>query len=243
MNINGSVALVTGGNRGLGKAFVQALLDAGARKVYVGARRPTEESDPRLHPLQLDITDASDIAAAVAACQDVTVLINNAGVSGGGPLLTTPSMDGARKEIETNYLGTLAMCRAFAPILERNGGGALVNMLSVLSWFTQPFAGSYSASKAAEFALTNGVRIELHAQGTMVVGVHSGYIDTDMTAHLNGIDKVRPEDVAAKTIEAIAAGLEEVLTDKLSQEVRVALAADPQSLNRQMQQLWDSSRQ
>lgn len=241
MNINGSVALVTGGNRGLGKAFVQELLDAGAQKVYVGARRLTETTDPRLQPLKLDITDAQDIAAAVEACQDVNILINNAGVAYSSPLLGSASTDGARAEIEINYLGTLAMCRTFAPILKKNGGGALVNMLSVLSWYISPQAGSYSVSKAAEWALTNGVRIELHSQGTLVVGVHAGYIDTDMTA---GIDapKSRPEDIAARTIKGIVAGHEEILTDKVSQDAKAALAADPQSLNRKMQQVWDSSR-
>src|SRR6266566_1883023 len=129
MNINGSVALVTGGNRGLGKAFVQALLDAGAQKIYVGARHLIETTNPRLQPLKLDITNVESIAAAALACQDVTILINNAGVSYPGPLLAAPSIDGARQEIETNYLGTLAMCQAFAPILKQNGGGALVNML------------------------------------------------------------------------------------------------------------------
>jgi NAD(P)-dependent dehydrogenase (short-subunit alcohol dehydrogenase family) len=242
MNINGSVALVTGGNRGLGKAFVQALLDAGARKVYVGARRLTEVSDPRLQPLKLDITDPSDIAAAALACQDVTILINNAGVAGGGPLLAASSTDGARKEIETNYLGTLAMCRAFAPILKKNGGGVLVNMLSVVSWFTNPLTGSYSASKAAELALTNGIRMELRAQGTLVIAVHAGFIDTDMTTNLN-VPKVRPEQVASKTIEGILADHEEVLADTRSHDIKAALATDQQAFYRQQQENWDKAQQ
>lgn len=240
MNINGSVVLVTGGNRGLGKAFVQALLDAGAKKVYVAARQLTKTSDPRLQPLKLDITNDDDIAAAVEACQDINILINNAGIAGGGPLLGAASMDRARAEIETNYLGTLAMSRAFAPILKKNGGGALVNMLSVLSWLMSASSGSYSVSKAAEWTMTNGIRIELRAQGTLVLGVHAGYIDTDMTTKIDA-PKSRPEDIAAKTIEAIAAGQEEVLTDQFSQDVKAALTTDPQSLNRQAQQTWDRS--
>lgn len=239
MNITGSVALVTGGNRGLGKAFVQALLDAGARKVYVGTRQPIETSDSRLQPMKLDITNPSDIAAAVELCQDITILFNNAGIANPGSLLEIPSIDSARAEIETNYLGTLAMCRAFAPILKQNGGGALVNILSVVSWYTGPSLGSYSVSKAAEWAMTNGVRIELREQGTLVVGVHAGYIDTDLTANLDA-PKARPADIAAATIEALSASQEEVLADQASREVRAALNADHQALNRQAQQLWDS---
>jgi NAD(P)-dependent dehydrogenase (short-subunit alcohol dehydrogenase family) len=241
MDIKNSVALVTGGNRGLGKAFVQALLDAGSQRIYVGARSLTATTDPRLQPLKLDITSARDIAAAAEACQDVTILINNAGVMHSSPLLAAPSMDGARAEMETNYFGTLAMCRAFAPILKKHGGGALVNMLSVVSWFTNPLNGSYSASKAAALSLTNGVRLELHAQGTLVVAVHAGFIDTDMTASLD-VPKVTPQEIAVKTIEAIAAGQEEVLADQRSLDVRAALATDPQAFYRRIQENWDHAR-
>src|SRR6266568_4327216 len=158
MDIKDAVVLVTGGNRGLGKALVQAFLDAGARKVYVGSRTPIETSDPRLQPIKLDITNAQDVATAAEACQDVTILMNNAGIlnNTSTSLLRAPSVDEAREVMETNYFGTLAMVRAFAPHLGKNGGGALVNMLSVLSWFTSPTMGSYSASKYAELALTQG---------------------------------------------------------------------------------------
>ena len=239
MNINGSVVLVTGGNRGLGKAFVQALLDAGARKVYVGTRQPIETTDPRLQPIKLDITNPADIAAAVETCQDVTILLNNAGIGYGGSFLEGTSIDHARAEMETNYLGTLAMSQAFAPILKRNGGGALVNMLSVASWYTSPSLASYSVSKAAEWAMTNGLRVELREQGTLVVGIHAGFVDTDLTA---GIDfpKARPADIAAATIAGLLANQEEILADQTSRDVRAALNADPQALNRQMQQRWDS---
>jgi NAD(P)-dependent dehydrogenase (short-subunit alcohol dehydrogenase family) len=240
MKIKDSVALVTGGNRGLGKAFVQALLTAGAQKIYVGVRHLTETTDPRLQQLKLDITDSRDIAAAASACQDVSILINNAGVARNSPFLAAPSIDSAREEMETNYFGTLAMCRAFAPILKRNGGGVLVNMLSVASWYTNPSMASYGASKAAELALTNGVRIELRAQGTLVVAVHAGFINTDMAATIDA-PKVNPEDVAAQTIEGILAGHEEVLADKRSQEIRAALVTDPQSFYRQIQERWDNA--
>jgi NAD(P)-dependent dehydrogenase (short-subunit alcohol dehydrogenase family) len=239
VNITGSVALVTGGNRGLGKAFVRALLDAGARKLYVGTRSSFESGDPRLQPLHLDITNASDIAAAARSCQDVTICVNNAGVATGGPLSQSSDAEGARRDMETNYLGTLAMCRAFAPILKQNGGGALVNMLSVVSWFVDPALGPYSVSKAAEGAMTNALRIELRAQGTLVVGVYAGFLETDLAASVR-VPKARPADVAAATMDALRTGREHVLADTASQEIRAALDADPQALDRQMQQVWDA---
>jgi NAD(P)-dependent dehydrogenase (short-subunit alcohol dehydrogenase family) len=233
MDINGSVALVTGGNRGLGKAFVQALLAAGAQKVYVGTRHLIEATDPRLQPIKLDITDAGDVAAAALACQDVNILINNAGIAHAGSFLEAPSLEDARADMETNYLGTLAMCRAFAPILKKNGGGTLVNMLSIVSWYAEPFISFYSASKAAEWSLTNGIRTELRAQGTLVVGVHAGYIDTDLASGVN-LPKARPEDIAAKTIEAIVASQEEVLADRPAQVAKALLTADPQTFDQRV---------
>ena len=185
--------------------------------------------DPTCRPIKLDITDAHDVAAAALACQDVNLLINNAGIGYLGSFLEAPSIEGARLPMETNYLGTLAMCRAFAPILKSNGGGVLVNMLSVASWCTGPALSFYCASKAAEWSLTNGIRVELQAQGTLVVGVFAGFIDTEASSGINA-PKARPEDVAAKTLEAIAAGQEEVLADKTSQEARALLATtDPQT--------------
>src|SRR5690348_11770393 len=243
MDIKDSVVLVTGGNRGLGKALVQAFLQAGARKIYVASRTPIETSDPRFVPIKLDITNEEDVAAAAEACQDVTILINNAGVlTSSASLLTAPSMDGARQDMETNYFGTLAMVRAFAPILGKNGGGALVNMLSVLSWFTIPISESYSASKYAALSLTQGIRIELRSQGTLVTAVHAGYIDTDMAAGVNG-SKTSPEDVAASIIEGIRNNQEEVLADQTSQEVKAVLASNPQVLYQRFQAEWDNAQQ
>jgi NAD(P)-dependent dehydrogenase (short-subunit alcohol dehydrogenase family) len=249
MNIKGSIALVTGGNRGLGKAFAQALLDAGAEKVYAGARQLFETTDPRIQPIKLDITNASDIAAAVEACQDINILINNAGIASRNPLtdpaplnalIETASMDGGNDEMATNYFGTLAMCRAFAPILKKNGGGVLANMLSALSWVVMPGFSSYCVSKAAAWAMTNGIRLELRSQGTLVVGVHAGFIDTDMVADITS-PKSRPEDIAARTIEGIATGQEEILTDQTSQEIKAGTTANLSAVYQQMQQLWDSS--
>jgi NAD(P)-dependent dehydrogenase (short-subunit alcohol dehydrogenase family) len=241
MNITGSVALVTGGNRGLGKACVHALLDAGAQKVYVGARSPLASDDPRLQPLLLDITQSSAVAAAAQSCQDVTICVNNAGRGSAGTLLHPLDDDDARRDLETNYLGTLAMCRAFAPILQRNGGGALVNVLSVVSWYVEPSLGSYSVSKAAEWAMTNAIRVELRSQGTLVVGVHAGFVATDLSARVD-VPKARPEDVAAAIMEAIREGREQVLADKVSQRIRAALDADGLAFNRTLQQRWDAGR-
>jgi NAD(P)-dependent dehydrogenase (short-subunit alcohol dehydrogenase family) len=243
MDITNSVVLVTGGNRGLGKALVQAFLDAGARKVYVGSRTPIETSDPRLVPIKLDITNEEDVAAAAETCQDVTILMNNAGVATSvATFLTAPSLEGAHQEMEINYFGTLAMVRAFAPILGKNGGGTLVNMLSILSWFTSPPAGSYSASKSAEWSLTQGIRIELRSQGTLVTAVHAGYIDTEMVASLN-VPKTSPQEVAARILEGIRTNQEEVLADQMSQEIKAVLASDPQMLYQQLQAEWDQTLQ
>ncbi|GHO57441.1 SDR family oxidoreductase [Ktedonobacter robiniae] len=240
MQIEGSIALVTGGNRGLGKAFVQALLDAGASKVYVGARKLIGTDDPRIQPIQLDVTSVEDIEAAAQAYQDVNILINNAGVAYVNSHAAPTSIDEARQEIETNYLGTLAISRAFAPILKQNGGGALVNMLSVVSWFSNPVLGSYSASKAAAWSITNSIRTELRAQGTLVTGVHAGFIDTELASSFPG-PKSRPQDIAQATIEGILADREEVLADKPSHEIKAALAADPTAFYHRIQQQWDSS--
>jgi NAD(P)-dependent dehydrogenase (short-subunit alcohol dehydrogenase family) len=225
MKISGSVALVTGANRGLGHAFARALIERGARTVYAGARDPATITDPDLVPVKLDITDAADVAAAAALCGDVTLLVNNAGVAYNSPLLAAPALDDARAEMETNYFGTLAMCRAFAPVLGANGGGALVNMLSVASFRSLPQIGSYSASKAAAWSLTNGVRLELAAQGTLVVGVHAGFIDTDMAAWTDQ-PKISPIEVARQAFDAVEAGQLEVLADGWSRDVKAALSAE-----------------
>lgn len=242
MDIKGSVALVTGANRGLGKSLVQALLAAGARKVYVGSRTLIETTDSRVQPLKLDITNAQDVAAAAEAAQDVNILVNNAGVATFASFLTTTSLNDAREAIETNYFGTLAMVQAFAPILKRNGGGTIVNILSVVSWFTSPFLGTYSVSKAAEWSLTNGIRVELRSQGTQVVGVHVGYMDTDMTANIKE-PKISPEEVAARVIEGVLADQEEVLADQSSHEIRATLASNPKAFYQYIQQNWDQSQQ
>jgi len=226
MKIEGSIALVTGANRGLGLAFARALRDAGARKVYAGARDPASVKEPGLEAIRLDVTDPRSIAEAAARCTDVNIVINNAGILRPGALLGDGGLATIREQLETNFYGAFAMSEAFAPVLAANGGGALVNMLSALSWLSLPNSGAYSISKAAAWALTNGLRQELRAQHTLVVGVHAGYIDTDMVATVTA-PKTKPEVIAQRTLEAIAAGREEVLADDVSQQVKAGFAADP----------------
>lgn len=225
MRIEDSVALVTGANRGLGRAFAQALLERGARQVYAGARDPgTVPAGQGIAPVKLDITNPEDIADVVRRYPEINLLINNAGVSRGGSLLASP-LEGIRADFETNFFGTLNISRALAPALAANGGGAVVNVLSVLSFVTMGPSGSYSASKSAEWSMTNALRLELREQGTQVLGVHVGYIDTDMAAHVSG-PKNRPEDVVARVLDALAEDRHEVLVDDLTRTVKTALAGD-----------------
>jgi NAD(P)-dependent dehydrogenase (short-subunit alcohol dehydrogenase family) len=239
MKISGSTALVTGANRGLGKALVDALRSAGAKKIYAAARNSSDIArNAIVQPLTLDITDATQVDAAAARCSDVAILINNAGIARFTAALAAPTMENARLEMETNYFGTLAMCRAFAPILKKNGGGALVNMLSVVSFFNAPMQGTYSASKAAEWSLTKDVRFELRAQGTRVTGVYAGYIDTDMTAGLNA-PKTSAADIAAGILAGIESGMEEVLADERARSVYEQLRKDEGPFEANMQKIWD----
>ncbi len=238
MQIEGSVALVTGAGRGLGRVFARELVSRGAAKVYGAARDPGSVTEPGVSPIALDITDHARVAQVAEQCADVSLLVNNAGVLTRSPLIAAPSMGNARLEMEVSYFGTLAMCRAFAPVLAASGGGALVNMLSIVSFFTNPVNGSYAAAKAAEWALTNGVRIELAHQGTLVVGVHSGFIDTDMTA---GIDapKINPESVARQVSDAVEAGQTEVLADDRTRQVKALLPLDHELIYPDVQAGWD----
>lgn len=226
MKIQGSVALVTGANRGLGLAYAKALLAAGASKVYAGARDPSSVTLPGVVPVKLDVTRPEDIAAAAAQCSDVNLVINNAGIIAPDPLLAANGVDGLRHTMETNLYGILNVSRAFAPVLAANGGGALVNMLSALSWTSLPGTSAYSVSKAAAWALTNSLRNELREQGTLVVGVHAGYIDTDMVKAVDA-PKTRPEDVAQATLAGIEAGAPEVLADDTARYVKAGFGATP----------------
>ena len=228
MQLKNAVAFVTGANRGLGQNFVNALLAAGVKKVYAAARDPSTIRLDGVEKIKLDVTRAEDVAAAAQACGDVSLLINNAGIARGSSFLAAGSIEAARAELETNYIGPLALSQAFAPVLAANGGGAIVNVLSVLSWLNLSSAATYSASKAAAWSLTNGLRNELRAQGTQVLGLHVGFMDTDMT---KGFDapKSDPADVVRQVLEALVAGREEVLADEVSRQVKQGLSADPGS--------------
>ncbi|SDE42021.1 Short-chain dehydrogenase [Blastococcus fimeti] len=225
MDITGSVALVTGANRGLGRAFTQSLLERGAAKVYATSRRPEFVDVPGVEVLRLDVTDPESIAAAAAVAGGVTLLVNNAGITTRADLVTGDLAD-VRREMETHFFGTLGVIRAFAPVLARNGGGAIANVLSALSWFSTPGANAYAAAKAAEWSLTNGVRIELTAQGTSVTGIVLGAADTDMMAGYTG-PMTAPADVVRAALDGVQAGAWEVLVDDWSRGVKAALAADP----------------
>lgn len=223
MKIQGSIALVTGANRGLGLAFAQALLARGAKKVYAAARDPKTITLDGVVPLKLDVTNADDIAAAARAAGDVNLVINNAGIALAPSLLDADGDDALRRQLETNLFGPLAISRAFAPALAANGGGALVNMLSALSWLSLPTTGAYSVSKSAAWALTNGLRHELRAQGTQVVGLHAAFIDTEMAAHVSA-PKTSSADVARIALDGVEAGQEEILIDEVTRQVKGSLS-------------------
>jgi NAD(P)-dependent dehydrogenase (short-subunit alcohol dehydrogenase family) len=225
MQIKGKVVLVTGANRGLGKQFVKSLLDAGASKVYAAARDPKSVDIPGAQAIRLDVTNAQDIAEAAAAYGDVQVVINNAGVSTRSALTDPASTQDVRDVMEINLYGVLGVTQAFAPALKRNGGGAVVNVLSVLSWASLPIGGAYHISKAAAWAATNALRIELREQGTLVVAAHPGLIDTDMTAKIDA-PKSTPEDVVRLVLDAVARDQEEVLIDDTGRAIKQSLSTD-----------------
>ncbi|GAA2593598.1 SDR family oxidoreductase [Winogradskya consettensis] len=228
MQINGATVLVTGANRGLGRQFTQSLLDRGAAKVYATARRASSIDLPGVTPLELDITDRASIAAAALAAPDVTILINNAGISTGVSLVTG-DLDDIRRELDTHFWGTLNMIRAFAPQLT---GGAILNVLSALSWFAYDGSNAYAAAKAAAWNMTNGVRLELAPQNTLVTGLFLGAADTDMAAFYDG-PKIAPATVVAAGLDALEAGKLEALADDWSAMVKASLAADPADFYKQ----------
>jgi len=220
MNLEGSVVLVTGANGGLGTEFVRQALERGASKVYAAARKPQLWDDERVVPLRLDVTDPTSIREAAVAATDVTVLVNNAGITGASSLLSSP-INEIREVFETNVFGPLELVRAFAPRLAAVGGGAVVDIHSVLSWLS--FPGAYSPSKAAFWGITNSLRIELAVQGTQVVGAHLGFTDTPMVAHLD-VEKGAPDEIVRNILDSLEAGASEALADEITVQVRAGLS-------------------
>jgi NAD(P)-dependent dehydrogenase (short-subunit alcohol dehydrogenase family) len=224
MRIEGSVAFVTGANRGLGRQLAEELVARGAAKVYAGARKPEAVDIEGVIPVQIDITDPASVEAAAAVAGDVTLLVNNAGISSFTGLLDGP-LDDIRAQMDTHYFGTLSVTRAFAPHLIANAPGAVLNVLSVLSWLHPGALGAYSAAKAALWAQTDSVREELAPHGVGVTALHVGYMDTDMVADVDA-PKLDPATVAALALDGIESGLVEVLADDLTRLTKAGLAAD-----------------
>lgn len=239
MQVKNSVAIVTGGNRGIGEAFVRELLAAGASKVYVGARKVESadhlqrEYSNRAVAITLDVTDEASVKAAAETCGDVTLVINNAGAFHNELLIGADSMDAARSEMDVNYFGPLAMSRAFAPVLAKNGGGSIINVLSVGAILAVPNMGGYSPSKFAAHALTTILRAELGEQGTHVGCLIVGSVDTRMASHVAG-KKEKPEDIARAGIAAIEKNIREMDTDVFALTMRAALHRDPAALEERM---------
>jgi len=237
MNIADQIALVTGANRGIGREFVLELLERGVSKVYATARRAEsiDFDDSRVVPLRLDLLDHESIVEAAAIADDVTLLVNNAGISTGATLVTGDLAE-IRREMDTHFWGTLDVIRTFSPALAANGGGAIVNILSALSWFAGPGTGSYAAAKAAEWNMTNGVRLELAAQGTLVQGVLLGAADTDIAAGYDG-PKIDPREVPRQALDGLALGSIEVIVDDWTAMVKQSLAGDPAPFYQRMTEL------
>ena len=243
--IEEKAALVTGANRGIGKAFVEELLAAGAAKVYATARKTAslkdlvEKGDGRVVALELDVTNPERIEAIAKDHGDVSLLINNAGIANYTGIIDAGSIESARDEMETNYFGVLNMVRAFAPVLAANGGGAIVNVSSVAGLVNFPILGSYSASKAAVHSLTQGARAELAKQGTLVAGVYPGPVDTDMAAEFP-MDKTSPNAIARTILDGVESGEEDIYPDPVSSEMRAGLLGDPKAVERQAGQMLPS---
>ncbi|MET8045541.1 SDR family oxidoreductase [Micromonospora sp. NPDC005215] len=231
MKIAGSTALVTGANRGFGRHLAAELLARGAT-VYAGARNPDTVDLPGVTPVRLDITDPTSVAAAATLAGDVTLLINNAGIDTRADLLDG-DLDLLRLELETHYLGNLSMIRAFAPVITGNGGGTILNVLSVLSWFGAPIHGAYGAAKAAEWSMTNVLRVQLAERGVRVAGLHVGYLDTDMAADVTG-PKSDPAAIARIGVDGIEADAYEIVADDLSRRVQAGLAGGVAALYPQL---------
>ncbi|MGE8569578.1 Sorbitol dehydrogenase [compost metagenome] len=226
MNLKNAVVLITGANRGLGLAFARIALARGARKVYAAARDPSTITLPGVEAIKLDVSNPADVAAAAAHATDVTLVINNAGIADMGGFLDADAIESAQRHLDVNLFGSLRVAQAFAPVLAANGGGALLNVLSIASWINGQPLGLYAMSKSAAWAMTNGLRHDLRAQGTQVLGLHMGFVDTDLT---KGIDapKSTPDAIVNQAFDGLEAGAQEVLADERTRQVKQGLSANP----------------
>jgi len=226
MDLKNAVVLITGANRGLGLAFAREALARGARKVYAGARDPSTVTLAGVEAIKLDVTNPQDVAAAAAYASDVTLVINNAGIAAIGGFMAEGSIESAQRHLDTNLFGSLRVAQAFASVLAANGGGALLNVLSIASWINGPLLGVYAMSKSAAWAMTNGLRNDLRVQKTQVLGLHMGFVDTDLTKGIDG-PKSTPESIVSQAFDGLEAGAEEVLADDRTRQVKQGLSAEP----------------
>ncbi|KGI78077.1 SDR family oxidoreductase [Oleiagrimonas soli] len=246
--LQGKTALVTGANRGIGEAIVDALVASGIGKVYAAARNTDDLADllqrhgDVVVPLPLDVTDPKQVEAAAAKASDTQLLVNNAGFAGhaGGTYTDAAWIESGRREMEVNFFGTFQLTQAFAPVLAANGGGAVVNIASVASLVSFPLLLAYSASKAAVHSLTQSTRLMLKSQGTQVFGVYPGPIDTRMAESID-MDKATPADAARAILEGIEGGVEEIFPDPTSQGMGQAFLASPKALEQQVSAMMDEA--
>jgi NAD(P)-dependent dehydrogenase (short-subunit alcohol dehydrogenase family) len=231
MQYEGSVAFVTGTNRGLGRALVEELLARGARRVYAASRNGEAHADPRVVPLKLDITDSAQVREAAAAAPDVELLVNNAGRNTAHSVIQG-DLELLRRDFDVNVHGTLEITRAFVPTLAAAKQAAIVNILSALSFVNMPMVGGYSASKAAMWSITQALRAELRSKNIRVHGAFPGVIDTDMSRNVP-MAKASPQDVARAVLDGVAAGQNDIATDPMSSGMMETYARDPRELERQ----------
>lgn len=237
MKLENATVFITGANGGIGQELIKSLQSSGVAKIYAGARKvetlaDMKAEDPeRIVPIEIDITNPSQVSTVSAQCQDTTLLINNAGISREASVIAAPDLEDARLEMETNYFGTMAMCRAFAPVLKVNGGGAILNILSLVSRITVPFIGTYCASKAAELSLTQCVRAELESQGTLVVASMPSTVDTPFTKNYPS-PKISPEEVAQVSLNAVIDDIEDVYPGEQAFEISTQLLKDPKGVEK-----------
>lgn len=235
MRIENAVVLVTGANRGLGKSLVNALLKAGVKRIYAGARAPDaiQAEDARVVPVRLDVTISEDVAA-LGRLGDITVAINNAGLLGSYGVLHATRAE-IERDFATNFYGPLAVTKAVLPSLERSHG-ALVNILTVASFAGLPALGGYAASKSASFSLTQSLRSELRGRGVTVHAVFPGAIDTDMIKAMT-IAKTSPDEMAQTIVEGLIAGDENIAPDVMSRQLFALWERDPKAVEREFAQM------